>query len=94
MPIRLWWNGKSSGTQQQRKSARATGSVSTNYAGDDSNLQNCQNKKEEFHVAKPYGPVKWQHQKLQADGTYAPSDNVTYINKLSTGQVTPYTVCF
>ncbi len=37
----------------------------------DSNLQNCQNK-EEFHVAKTYGLVKWQHQKLQADGTYAP----------------------
>jgi hypothetical protein len=59
----------------------------------DSSLQNCKNK-EEFHVAKPYGLVKWQHQKLQADGTYAPPDNVTYLNKVATGQVKPYTVCF
>ena len=59
----------------------------------DSSLQNCKNK-EEFHVAKPYGLVKWQHQKLQADGTYASPDNVTYLNKLATGQVKPYTVCF
>jgi hypothetical protein len=59
----------------------------------DSSLQNCRNK-EEFHVAKPYGLVKWQHQKLQADGTYAPPDNVTYLNKVATGQVKPYTVCF
>jgi len=36
----------------------------------DKNLQNCKNK-EEFHVAQPYGLVKWQHQVLQADGTYA-----------------------
>jgi len=59
----------------------------------DSSLQNCKNK-EEFHVAKPYGLVKWQHQKLQADGTYAPPDNVTYLNKIAAGQVKPYTVCF
>jgi hypothetical protein len=59
----------------------------------DSSLQNCKNK-EEFHVAKPYGLVKWQHQKLQADGTYAPPDNVTYLDKVATGQVKPYTVCF
>jgi hypothetical protein len=59
----------------------------------DSSLQNCKNK-EEFHVAKPYGLVKWQHQKLQADGTYAPADNVTYLNRVATGQVKPYTVCF
>jgi hypothetical protein len=59
----------------------------------DSSLQNCKNK-EEFHLAKPYGLVKWQHQKLQADGTYAAPDNVTYLNKLATGQVKPYTVCF
>ncbi len=59
----------------------------------DSSLQNCKNK-EEFHVAKPYGLVKWQHQKLQADGTYAAPDNVTYLNKVATGQVKPYTVCF
>jgi hypothetical protein len=59
----------------------------------DSNLENC-NDKEEYHVAKPYGLVKWQHQKLQTDGTYAAPDNVTYLNKLSTGQVTPVTTCF
>lgn len=59
----------------------------------DSSLQHCQNK-EEFHVAKPYGLVKWQHQKLQTDGTYAPPDNVTYLNRVATGQVKPYTVCF
>jgi hypothetical protein len=59
----------------------------------DSSLQNCKNK-EEFHVAKPYGLVKWQHQTLQADGTYAPPDNVTYLNRVATGQVKPYTVCF
>ena len=59
----------------------------------DSNLQNCQNK-EEFHIAKPYGLVKWQHQKLQTDGTYATADNVTYLNRVVAGQVTPYTTCF
>jgi hypothetical protein len=59
----------------------------------DSTLHSCKDK-EEFHVAKPYGLVKWQHEKLQSDGTYAAPDNVTYLNKLSTGQVTPVTVCF
>ena len=59
----------------------------------DSQLQNCKNK-EEFHVAKPYGLVKWQHQSLQADGTYAAPDNVTVLNIVKTGQVQPYTTCF
>ena len=59
----------------------------------DSNLGNCKNK-EEYHVAKPYGLVKWQHQVLQADGTYASPDIVTYFNTLAGGQVTPYTTCF
>lgn len=59
----------------------------------DSSLQTCKNK-EEFHVAKPYGLVKWQHEALQSDGTYAPPDNVTILNKLSTGQVAPFTTCF
>jgi len=59
----------------------------------DKNLQNCKNK-EEFHVAQPYGLVKWQHQVLQSDGSYAPPDNVTYLNRLSTGQIQPYTTCF
>jgi hypothetical protein len=59
----------------------------------DLNLENCQNK-EEYHIAKPYGLVKWQHQALQPDGAYAAPDNVTYLNKLSPGQVKPYTVCF
>jgi hypothetical protein len=59
----------------------------------DSASHNCKDK-EEFHVAKPYGLVKWQHQKRQADGTYAAPDNVTFLNTLSTGQVTPFTVCF
>ena len=58
-----------------------------------SSLQNCKNK-EEFHVAQPYGLVKWQHQALQSDGTYAPADNMTILNKFSTGQVKPYATCF
>jgi hypothetical protein len=59
----------------------------------DSQLQKCKNK-EEFHVAKPYGLVKWQHQSLQADGTYATPDNVTVLNTVKTGQVQPFTTCF
>jgi hypothetical protein len=59
----------------------------------DSTYSNC-NHKEEFHVAKPYGLVKWQHQLLQSDGTYAPPDNVTYINKVVSGQTTVVTTCF
>jgi hypothetical protein len=31
---------------------------------------------------------------LQSDGTYAPPDNVTVLNKVSTGQVQPFTTCF
>lgn len=50
--------------------------------------------KEEFHVAKPYGLVKWQHQRLQSDGTYASPDNVTYLNRVVAGQVQPVTACF
>ena len=59
----------------------------------DKNLQNCKNK-EEFHVAQPYGLIKWQHQALQSDGTYASPDNVTVLNQLKTGQVKPFTTCF
>jgi len=58
-----------------------------------SNFGNCKNK-EEYHLAKPYGLVKWQHQALQSNGTYATPDNVTIFNQLSDGQVKPYTVCF
>jgi hypothetical protein len=59
----------------------------------DSNFDNC-NDKEEFHLAQPYGLVKWDHAKLQSDGTYAPPDNVTYLNQLAAGQVQPTTACF
>ena len=59
----------------------------------DSNYSNCANK-EEFHVAKPYGLVKWQHQSLGTDGRYSPPDNVTYFNQMSSGQITPFTSCF
>ena len=59
----------------------------------DSNYANCRDK-EEFHLAKPYGLVKWQHQALGADGTYKPPDNMTSFNQLASGQVTPVTACF
>lgn len=59
----------------------------------DASYSNCKHK-EEFHVAKPYGLVKWQHQLLQSDGTYAPPDNVTYLNRLVAGQTTNVTTCF
>jgi len=59
----------------------------------DSNYSNCRDK-EEFHLAKPYGLVKWQHQALAADGTYKVPDNVTYFNQLASGQTTPVTACF
>ena len=59
----------------------------------DANYSNCANK-EEFHVAQPYGLVKWQHQTLGGNGTYNPADNVTYFNKVVSGQTTPFTVCF
>jgi len=58
-----------------------------------SSYSNCGDK-EEFHIAQPYGLVYWQHQKLQADGTYAAPDNKTYLNLLATGQVNPVTTCF
>jgi hypothetical protein len=59
----------------------------------DSNYANCLNK-EEFHVAKPYGLVKWQHQSLGSNGSYNPPDNVTYFNKVVSGQTSPVTSCF
>jgi hypothetical protein len=59
----------------------------------DKNFDNCKDK-EEFHLAKPYGLVKWDHAKLQSDGTYAAPDNVTYLNKVEAGQVQPMTSCF
>jgi hypothetical protein len=59
----------------------------------DSGYANCKDK-EEFHVAKPYGLVKWQHKLLQQDGTYAAPDNVTYLNRVVAGQVQPVTACF
>jgi hypothetical protein len=66
--------------------------ISYRYACD-STYGNCKDK-EEFHVAKPYGIVKWQHQKLQADGTYAAPDNVSLFNKVVTGQAQVVTTCF
>ena len=59
----------------------------------DANYSNCANK-EEFHLAQPYGLVKWQHQSLGGNGTYNPPDNVTYFNHVVTGQTTPITSCF
>ncbi len=59
----------------------------------DANYENCQDR-EQFHVAKPYGLVYWQHQKLQADGTYAKPDNSTVMNRVVGGQVKPFTTCF
>ena len=59
----------------------------------DANYSNCGDK-EEFHVAKPYGLVKWQHQSLGANGTYNTPDNVTYFNQVVAGQTTPVTSCF
>ncbi len=59
----------------------------------DANYANCANK-EEFHLAKPYGLVKWQHQTLGADRTYDPPDKVTYFNHMISGQTTPITACF
>jgi hypothetical protein len=59
----------------------------------DANYSHCANK-EEFHVAKPYGLVKWQHQSLASDGTYKAPDNVTYFNRVVSGQTSPVTACF
>ena len=59
----------------------------------DANYSNCQNK-EEYHLAKPYGLVKWQHETLLANGTYGPPDSVTVFNHMEAGQVTPLTSCF
>ncbi len=59
----------------------------------DSNYSNCKDK-EEFHVAKPYGLVKWQHQSLNTSGTYNPPDNSTSFNKMVSGQTIPVTSCF
>jgi len=66
--------------------------ISYRYACD-ANYSNCKDK-EEFHVAQPYGLVKWQHQSLQSNGSYAPADNVTYMNRVVAGQTTPITSCF
>ena len=57
------------------------------------NYSNCQHK-EEYHFAKPYGLVKWQHEMLRPDGTYGPPDSVTIFNHLEAGQVRPLTSCF
>lgn len=35
-----------------------------------------------------------QHQTLGADGTYDSPDNVTYFNRIVSGQTTPITGCF
>lgn len=59
----------------------------------DANYDNCQNK-EEYHLAKPYGLVKWQHETLRPDGTYGPPDNITIFNHMEAGQTTPITTCF
>jgi hypothetical protein len=59
----------------------------------DSTYSNCKNK-EEFHLARPYGLVKWQHQALGSEGKYDPPDNVTYFNQVVSGQTTPITACF
>lgn len=59
----------------------------------DANYSNCQHK-EEFHFAKPYGLVKWQHQLLRADGTYGKPDALTIFNHVEAGQVQPATICF
>jgi hypothetical protein len=59
----------------------------------DSNYWNCGDK-EEYHLAKPYGLVKWQHEKLQPNGKYAPPDTVTYMNRLVPGQTRPVWACF
>jgi hypothetical protein len=59
----------------------------------DANYTSCGDK-EEFHLAKPYGLVKWQHQSLGATGTYNPPDNTTYFNQVVSGQTTPVTACF
>ena len=59
----------------------------------DAQYSNCRDK-EEYHLAQPYGLVKWQHERLGPDGTYAPPDKVTVINKLMQGQVEPFSTCF
>ena len=59
----------------------------------DSTYSNCRDK-EQFHIAKPYGLVKWQHQSLRKDGTYAPADNVTYFNRVMPGQTRVVSACF
>jgi hypothetical protein len=59
----------------------------------DASYSNCKHK-EEFHVAKPYGLVKWQHQMLGANGKYAAPDNITFINTLKAGQTRVVTSCF
>jgi hypothetical protein len=59
----------------------------------DADYDNCQNK-EEYHLAKPYGLVKWQHESLLPNGTYGPPDKVTIFNRVVAGQTRPVTSCF
>ncbi len=59
----------------------------------DSNYEHCGDR-ELFHLAQPYGLVKWEHSKLQENGQYGPADNFTIFDKVVAGQVTPSTVCF
>ena len=59
----------------------------------DANYNNCQNK-EEYHLARPYGLVKWQHEKLLPNGTYGPPDIATVFNHVVAGQTRPVTTCF
>jgi hypothetical protein len=59
----------------------------------DANYANCANR-ELFHVAQPYGLVKWEHANLQENGQYGPPDNQTIFNQVVAGQVQPFTTCF
>ena len=59
----------------------------------DSTYSNCGDK-EEFHVAKPYGLVYWQHQRLQSNSSYSVPDNKTYLNRVVAGQTSIVTSCF
>lgn len=65
--------------------------ISYRYNCDDK-YSSCSDK-EQFHLAKPYGLVKWEHDTLQDDGTYV-QDAVTVFNKLESGITTPVFPCF
>jgi hypothetical protein len=58
-----------------------------------SNYGNCGDR-ELFHLAQPYGLVKWEHSKLQQNGQYGPPDNQTIFDRVVAGQVKPFTTCF